>query len=181
MEKVNIPKDRDGNQKNFGFVTFRHGVSVSYALDLFECTSIYDRALTIKARQSSSDQTPPSILRKMNNTNTNEGLPFGNQVVMGYQMPPMGYNMLPMFVSPGMMPYTSQNHMIPFSHGKEDRHPNRNHPYARDRENNRDRDRRRDYNRCDNRAERDHRGREQQRSSNRSHRSNDNRSGRHHR
>ncbi|XP_015120046.1 RNA-binding protein 7 [Diachasma alloeum] len=180
VEKVNIPKDRDGNQKNFGFVTFRHPVSVPYALGLFEGTSIYNRPLTIKARQSSPDQPLGFTSRKTHNSNMNEMAVFGNQVLMGYQMPQVGYNMMSMFAPPGIMAYPSQNHMNSYSYGKEDGYFNRNHPYARDQENNRDRDHRRDFDRYDNKGERNHRGREHQRNS-RSHRSNDNRSVRNHR
>ncbi|XP_063975640.1 RNA-binding protein 7 [Diachasmimorpha longicaudata] len=179
VEKVNIPKDRDGNQKKFGFVTFRHSVSVPYALNLLEGTSIYSRPLTIRARQSSPEQNIGIIPRKVNNSNANEMAAFDNQVLMGYQMSQVGYNMMSMIVPPRLMAYPIQNPILSnaYPHGKEDGLFSRNHSHARDRDSTRDRDYRRDYDRHDNNRERNHHGREHHRSSKR-HRLNDSRSGR---
>lgn len=52
MQKVSIPKDRDGKQRTFGFVTFKHEISVPYVLELFQGTTLFDRLLTIKTRNN---------------------------------------------------------------------------------------------------------------------------------
>ncbi|KAF2896330.1 hypothetical protein ILUMI_09837 [Ignelater luminosus] len=50
LEKVRIPKDKDGKQSSYGFITFKHFISVQYAIDLLNGTSLYDRRLNIKPR-----------------------------------------------------------------------------------------------------------------------------------
>ncbi|CAH2234762.1 RNA-binding protein 7 [Pararge aegeria] len=50
LEKVRIPRDRDGRQKNFAFITFCHEVSVPYAINLLRGTSLFHRALTLDTR-----------------------------------------------------------------------------------------------------------------------------------
>ncbi|XP_014206777.1 RNA-binding protein 7-like isoform X1 [Copidosoma floridanum] len=52
VQKISIPKDRDGKQKNFGFVTYKHEVSVPYALDLFDGTALFNRVLNMKSRNN---------------------------------------------------------------------------------------------------------------------------------
>ncbi|KAJ8256352.1 hypothetical protein COCON_G00185040 [Conger conger] len=52
--KVRIPKDNDGKPKHFGFVNFKHEVSVMYAMNLFNGTSLYGRPLKIQFRSGSS-------------------------------------------------------------------------------------------------------------------------------
>ncbi|XP_035239780.1 RNA-binding protein 7 [Anguilla anguilla] len=54
MIKVRIPKDNDGKPKHFGFVNFKHEVSVMYAMKLFNGTSLYGRPLKIQFRSGSS-------------------------------------------------------------------------------------------------------------------------------
>ncbi|XP_011299773.1 RNA-binding protein 7 isoform X2 [Fopius arisanus] len=185
LEKVNIPKDRDGKPKNFGFVTFKHAVSVPYALELLEGTSIYNRSLTIKARQLSTDPPPSSISRNTNLSKLNAVSLFANEVLMGYHMPQVRYNMMPMLlpssmIPSGIMPYSNKTHGTSYFHGKGDGYSSRNHPYSHDRDNNRDRYSRRDYDHSENKGERRHREREHHRNSG-SHRSNSSRSGRNYR
>ncbi|XP_014478007.1 PREDICTED: RNA-binding protein 7 isoform X1 [Dinoponera quadriceps] len=56
LEKVSIPKDRDGKQRTFGFITYKHVNSVQYALQLFKGTALYDRILTMKPRNNTEAQ-----------------------------------------------------------------------------------------------------------------------------
>ncbi|PSN29024.1 hypothetical protein C0J52_27904 [Blattella germanica] len=58
LETVRIPKSRDGKQRNFGFITFKHECSVMYALSLFEGTRLYSRGLLLKARHCTSNDIP---------------------------------------------------------------------------------------------------------------------------
>ncbi|KAH0535513.1 RNA-binding protein 7 [Cotesia glomerata] len=132
LEKVNIPKDRDGSQKSFGFVTFKHMVSVPYALNLFEGTTLFNRALMLKNRQVND---PKGVMNKFNNDNV---LQFGNQPLENSMAYNIARNMLPMFTPPGMGMYPSQMNNFP---SKDDNRRGRSHPYNRDRERERDRDR----------------------------------------
>ncbi|XP_023948376.1 RNA-binding protein 7 [Bicyclus anynana] len=50
LEKVRIPRDRDGRQKNFAFITYCHEISVPYAISLFRGTSLFHRALSLDTR-----------------------------------------------------------------------------------------------------------------------------------
>lgn len=59
MEKVRIPRDRDGRQKNFAFITYCHEVSVPYALNLFRGTSLYHRTLSLQSRGRMVTLPPP--------------------------------------------------------------------------------------------------------------------------
>ncbi|KAG7470496.1 hypothetical protein MATL_G00114460 [Megalops atlanticus] len=52
--KVRIPKDSDGKPKHFGFVNFKHEVSVLYAMNLFNGTRLFGRPLKIQFRSGSS-------------------------------------------------------------------------------------------------------------------------------
>lgn len=59
LEKVRIPKDRDGRQRNFAFITYCHDVSVPYALRLLRGTILFNRALNIQSRGNNVDMQPP--------------------------------------------------------------------------------------------------------------------------
>lgn len=48
--KTKIPKDADGKQKTFGFAVYKHEVSVPYAMELLNGTSLYGRTLHVQFR-----------------------------------------------------------------------------------------------------------------------------------
>lgn len=52
LERIRIPRDKDGKQSSYGFITFKHFISVQYAIDLLNGTSLYDRRINIKPRAS---------------------------------------------------------------------------------------------------------------------------------
>ncbi|XP_028857033.1 RNA-binding protein 7 [Denticeps clupeoides] len=52
--KVKIPKDADGKSKLFGFVNFKHEVSVPYGMSLLNGTRLFGRPLKIQFRAGSS-------------------------------------------------------------------------------------------------------------------------------
>jgi len=62
LENVTIPKDKDGRQRNFAFITFKHTVSVPYSIALMNEISLYGRPLRLDAR-SVSDEPNPYIQR----------------------------------------------------------------------------------------------------------------------
>ncbi|KAJ8667166.1 hypothetical protein QAD02_008828 [Eretmocerus hayati] len=57
VQKVSIPKDRDGKQKTFGFVTYKHECSVPYALDLFDGTTLFNRQVHMKSRNNNLENS----------------------------------------------------------------------------------------------------------------------------
>lgn len=71
MEKVRIPKDRDGRQRSFGFVTFKHECSVPYSIALFEGTSLFNRILILQSRNGTTNDTS-QVGTGMNNSHGNE-------------------------------------------------------------------------------------------------------------
>ncbi|NXL83407.1 RBM7 protein, partial [Alectura lathami] len=52
--KVKIPKDRDGKQKQFAFVSFKHEESVPYGMSLLNGIKLYGRPIKIQFRSGSS-------------------------------------------------------------------------------------------------------------------------------
>lgn len=61
VRRVKIPKDKEGRQLNYGFVTFKHVESVPYAISLIEGIPLFDRKLNLKPRQrqdQSMDRNP---------------------------------------------------------------------------------------------------------------------------
>lgn len=52
VEEVKIVKDKNGKSRGFGFVTFKHAVSVPYAVQLMAGESLFGRALRMQERGS---------------------------------------------------------------------------------------------------------------------------------
>lgn len=48
LEKVNIPKDNNGKQRSYGFVTYKYRSSITYALRLYQGLVLYGKRLDIK-------------------------------------------------------------------------------------------------------------------------------------
>lgn len=59
LEQVRIAKDRDGRQKNFAFITYRHGVSVPYAMFIFKGTALFHMTLNLQCRGRMVPLPPP--------------------------------------------------------------------------------------------------------------------------
>ncbi|XP_078416507.1 splicing regulator RBM11-like [Cetorhinus maximus] len=54
LTKVHIAKDKDGRQKTYGFVCFKHTESVPYAITLLNGIRLYGRPLNLQYRSGSS-------------------------------------------------------------------------------------------------------------------------------
>lgn len=61
IERVSIPKEKDGKNKTFGFVTYIHEITVPYALNIFSGTKLFGRELLLKYRNSSKNLSRPSL------------------------------------------------------------------------------------------------------------------------
>ncbi|KAJ2949975.1 hypothetical protein O0L34_g11302 [Tuta absoluta] len=59
LEKVRIPRDRDGRQKNFAFITYCHEVSIPYAISLFRGTALFHKTLSLQSRGRMALLPPP--------------------------------------------------------------------------------------------------------------------------
>ncbi|MEQ2307181.1 hypothetical protein AMECASPLE_015695 [Ameca splendens] len=58
LVKTKIPKDLDGKQKTFGFAVYKHEVSVPYAMQLLNGTSLYGKTIQVQFRTGSSHSSP---------------------------------------------------------------------------------------------------------------------------
>lgn len=56
MIKVKIPKDRDGKQKQFAFVNFKHEESVPYGMSLLNGIKLYGRPIKIQFRSGTQEK-----------------------------------------------------------------------------------------------------------------------------
>ncbi|XP_064594725.1 LOW QUALITY PROTEIN: RNA-binding protein 7-like [Liolophura sinensis] len=96
LEKVTIPKDKEGRRRKFGFVTFKHDVSVPYTLQLFEGLSLYGRSLNLKSRNGGQDSGSPSHVQSMSPgmsppvSNPNQPNAFSPRLTQAYGAPQPG-------------------------------------------------------------------------------------------
>ncbi|XP_038829869.1 RNA-binding protein 7-like isoform X1 [Salvelinus namaycush] len=70
MFKVKIPKDNDGKQKAFGFVCFKHEVSVPYGMNLLNGATLFGRTLKVQFRAGSSHINSPGNSQNQSPVNT---------------------------------------------------------------------------------------------------------------
>ncbi|XP_042190226.1 RNA-binding protein 7, partial [Callorhinchus milii] len=61
LTKVTIPKDKDGRQKSYGFVCFKHTESVPYAISLLNGIRLYGRPLNLQYRSGSSHTADTNV------------------------------------------------------------------------------------------------------------------------
>lgn len=52
MERISLPKDKDGVQKPFGFITYKQQASVPYALAIFSGTKLFNREIRLNNRSA---------------------------------------------------------------------------------------------------------------------------------
>lgn len=52
LERVSIPKEKDGTNRSYGFITYKHSVSVPYALSVFYGTKLHNREIRLNNRNS---------------------------------------------------------------------------------------------------------------------------------
>jgi len=84
LESVTIPKDKNGEQRRFAFVTFRHECSVDYSIFLFQGTTLFDEELQLKRRNGTTalrDNERPVTYHQpiQNNQNFHFNPPFNQQ------------------------------------------------------------------------------------------------------
>lgn len=145
VQKISIPKDRDGKQRPFGFVTYKHIHSVEYALRLFDGTELYNRTLNMKLRNNAAspqtEQSPNPV------RNINHMLELGQQMILGNYPPQNGGAMFVTHIPLNVPTYSKQ---LDTNYGNDDG-IRRNHPYQRNRDRKQERDRNQERNRERNR------------------------------
>ncbi|XP_065170691.1 RNA-binding protein 7 [Atheta coriaria] len=134
LEEVHIPTDQSGKCMNYGFVTFKHQVSVQYAIDMFNNIELFDRTIIVRSRNGN------------NNSNKNQlvGPPLvhSNDVLrMG-----MGMSMMPMMHMPIMPPQHHQHDYHAKERSRHAQHSN-NKPYRQQSSNHRPKHRSNNHNR----------------------------------
>lgn len=119
LEKVKIPNDKDGRPRRYGFITFRHAVSVPYTIKLMNGIHIFDRPLKLQARTVNKDAnssgssfgTPNSSFgsnaQPPNFHRSSSAPDFGQ-----YRVPPNGYGS-PQYGSPSGPPSGSSTPEYP--------------------------------------------------------------------
>ncbi|CAL7938260.1 unnamed protein product [Xylocopa violacea] len=126
VQRVCIPKDRDGKQKAYGFVTYKHINSVLYALELFDGTSLFNRRLNISRRKN---ENLPQI-----NYPQNQSIDFNQLLQLGQEMsfesiPYLKAGLFGMNMLPSTDSYTRQMSNNSYTN---DRRSRRLHPYHRE-------------------------------------------------
>ncbi|KAL6116376.1 rbm7 [Pungitius sinensis] len=84
--KTKIPKDPDGKQKTFGFAVYKHEVSVPYAMQLLDGTSLYGRTIHVQFRSGSSHSSSPG--NSQNTSPANNPNPHGQRTPNHFSSPP---------------------------------------------------------------------------------------------
>lgn len=89
VQRVKIPKDKDGKQTSYAFVILKHSVSVLYTIELLNRISLYGRPLNLKKRTTNSsqyNQMSQRISAMQNNMNTVGPNDFDKLMNLGGQM-----------------------------------------------------------------------------------------------
>ncbi|XP_053977916.1 splicing regulator RBM11 [Hylaeus anthracinus] len=126
VQKVTIPKDRDGKQRTYGFVTYKHIDSVSYALNLFNGTMLFNRPLSMSTRNNI--EVPQITNSQSHSLNLDHLLQLGQQMLVAHNahiIDMFGVNMLPRSDS-------HSKHIDNVNSYKDDRRTRRPHPYNRE-------------------------------------------------
>lgn len=96
---MSIPKEKDGKNKTFGFVTFKHLITVPYALNIFSGTKLFGRELTLRNRNANNNSSRNSL--SSSNQQSPLSSSFNNPLLSAINddMFPQ-YNMLPLVQQP---------------------------------------------------------------------------------
>ncbi|AWO99405.1 putative RNA-binding protein 7 [Scophthalmus maximus] len=84
--KTKIPKDPEGRQKSFGFAVYKHEVSVPYAMELLNGTSLCGRTIHVQFRSGSSHGSSPG--NSQNSIPANTPNPHGQRTPVHFSTPP---------------------------------------------------------------------------------------------
>ncbi|KZC10500.1 PREDICTED: RNA-binding protein 7 [Dufourea novaeangliae] len=119
VQRVSIPRDRDGKQRTYGFVIYKHIDSVSYALKLFDGTMLFNRSICISTR---------------NNTDLPQKTNSQDQIYDVNHLLQLGQQMKVDIFGTSMLPSSSGLHckQLDVHSYNDDRRSRRAHPYQRE-------------------------------------------------
>lgn len=86
LVRTKIPKDPDGKQKTFGFAVFKHEVSVPYAMQLLNGTTLFGKTIHVQFRSGSSHGNSPG--NSQNSSPANTPNPHGARSPVQFNSPP---------------------------------------------------------------------------------------------
>ncbi|XP_076630627.1 uncharacterized protein LOC143346432 [Colletes latitarsis] len=126
VQRVTIPKDRDGKQRAYGFVTYKHINSVLYAMELFDGTKLFNRPLSISTRnnvesQQIANSQDPSL-------SVNSLLQLGQQMLIVNNTAHMKVDMFGTHMLPSSGSHSKHEDVHSY---KDSRRSRRAHPYDR--------------------------------------------------
>ncbi|XP_017886462.1 RNA-binding protein 7 [Ceratina calcarata] len=137
VQSVTIPKDRDGKQRAYAFITYKHVDSVHYALELFDGTALFNRTLNMRRRKNVD--LPQISYPQDHSIQLNHWLQLGQEMLLGnvshLQGISLGYandlNMLPNINTSALTSLHNMKQTDNYSY-KDDRRSRRAHPYHRE-------------------------------------------------
>ncbi|CAL8335085.1 unnamed protein product [Boreogadus saida] len=106
--KTKIPKDNEGKQKTFGFAVYRHEVSVPYAMQLLDGTTLFGKTIAVQFRSGSSHSNSPG--KQQNTSPGNTPNPHGRITPVQWNSPP--YSPSPQNQRPYSSPDSLQKHVV---------------------------------------------------------------------
>ena len=127
VQRVSIPKDRDGKQRTYGFVTYKHINSVSYALSLFDGTVLFNRPVSMSNRQSV--ELPQIETSRDHSCSLNHLLQLGQQMLLANDAPHIKMAMFGNNMAPNTGSHSKELDVHSY---KDDRRSRRAHPYNRE-------------------------------------------------
>lgn len=123
VQRVIIPKDHDGRQRPYGFITYKHINSVKYALDLFDGTILFNRPLSMGTKKNAESS---NITNTQDPMSINSLLELGQQMLLANNMCQIQLSTLRMNMLPSTVSHTEKT-----DNYKDDRKSRRVHPYYR--------------------------------------------------
>ncbi|XP_056467105.1 RNA-binding protein 7 [Gadus chalcogrammus] len=106
--KTKIPKDNEGKQKTFGFAVYRHEVSVPYAMQLLDGTTLFGKTIGVQFRSGSSHSNSPG--KQQNTSPGNTPNPHGRITPVQWNSPP--YSPSPQNQRTYSSPDSLQKHVV---------------------------------------------------------------------
>lgn len=121
VERIAIPKDKDGRNRTYAFATYTSEVSVQYALNIFSGTKLFGRELNMKFRNASKNNsnqespinTPSPLINpfqsQIMNFNMNFNMPQMQQSPQQLSSEMIRQRLLQLATMPDLQPFPSHN------------------------------------------------------------------------
>ncbi|XP_078053388.1 uncharacterized protein LOC144478905 [Augochlora pura] len=132
VQKVYIPKHRDGKPRTFGFITYKHINSVTYAMDLFYGTKLFNRPICMSMK--TNVDSPQKTSTQDQYLNCNNILQAGQQMLLGNGFPRIQLEMFGANMLPNMSPHSKKidTHRDNYAYHDNRSRSSKVHPYQRE-------------------------------------------------